>query len=101
MLALDPDDRPDMKEVCEALKNIVNGKPAHAAELKSTPKAPAPPAPPAKCAYKPGPQKNGKGAAVSSVEMPNAKKVKVTFSDGSKQIYDVGLALNMKYIVKA
>lgn len=101
MLALDPDDRPDMKEVCEALKNIVNGKPAHAAELKTTPKAPTPPATPAKCAYKPGPQKNGKGAAVSSVEMPNAKKVKVTFSDGSKQIYDVGLALNMKYIVKA
>ena len=23
MLALDPDDRPDMKEVCEALKNKV------------------------------------------------------------------------------
>lgn len=93
MLALDPDDRPSMKEVSNALKDIVNGKVEPPVPYK-------PSVPPAKCPYKPDPQKNGKGASVTAVESPNPKKVRVTFSDGTTQIYDVGLALNLKYIVR-
>lgn len=65
------------------------------------PKPSVPPTPPIACPYKPGPGKNGKGASVTAVEaLINPKKVRVTFSDGTKQIYDVWNALAEKYIVK-
>lgn len=87
MLALEPSERPAMEKVCDVLRNIVNPKPA---PITQTP-------PPA--LYKPGIGKNARGASVTAVEtLSNPKKVRVSFMDGSKQIYDVALAKAQKYI---
>lgn len=98
MLALEPDDRPEMAEIHQKLRDIAEGKKP---EPPVTPPTPPKPEPVKKTGeVQPGPKKSSAGKSVVSAQRheKNPKKVVLKYDDGTQQIMDFNLAKNLGLI---
>ena len=114
MLALEPDDRPSMAEVHKKLKDYkiqlehgrrpIPNPPPIERERNIHPPIPEPvpvPVNPVNPEYLPGNYINRNGSRIVSVELINARKVRVFFSDRTNQVMDLSRALAQGYVEKS